>query len=157
LNGFTDPDERNGGQKEALSIKRQCELLDVPRSTFYHIAKPVTEEELALMALIDRCHLKYPFMRVGAFGTGWKTKGIARAAPDVHHGLVAIIPKHNLSLANQAHKAYPYLLRHLSIDHPNQVWATDITYIPMARGLVYLVAIMNWYSQHVLPWCLSNM
>ena len=70
--------------------------------------------------------------------------------------LVAQYPKRNLSLVNQAHKVYPYLLRGLVIDRPNQVWATDITYIPMARGFVYLVAIMDWYSRKVLSWRVSN-
>ena len=70
--------------------------------------------------------------------------------------LVAQYPKRNLSLANQAHKVYPYLLRGLVIDRPNQVWATDITYIPMARGFVYLVAIMDWHSHKVLSWRVSN-
>jgi putative transposase len=71
-------------------------------------------------------------------------------------GIAALYPKRNLSLANQAHKVYPYLLRNLVIDRPNQVWATDITYIPMARGFVYLVAVMDWYSRKVLSWRVSN-
>jgi putative transposase len=71
-------------------------------------------------------------------------------------GLVALYPKRNLSLANQAHKVYPYLIRGLTINRPNQVWATDITYIPMARGFVYLVAIMDWFSRRVLSWRVSN-
>jgi putative transposase len=71
-------------------------------------------------------------------------------------GLVAVYPKRNLSLANQAHKIYPYLLRGLSIDRPNQVWATDINFVPIARGFVYLVAIMDWYSRRVLSWRVSN-
>ena len=71
-------------------------------------------------------------------------------------GIAALYPKRNLSLANQAHKVYPYLLRNLTIDRPNQVWATDITYIPMARGFVYLVAAMDWYSRKVLSWRVSN-
>ena len=71
-------------------------------------------------------------------------------------GIAALYPKRNLSLANQAHKVYPYLLRNLTIDRPNQVWETDITYIPMARGFVYLVAVMDWYSRKVLSWRVSN-
>jgi putative transposase len=71
-------------------------------------------------------------------------------------GLVAVYPKRNLSLANKAHKIYPYLLRGLTIDRPNQVWATDITFVPMARGFVYLVAVMDWYSRRVLSWRVSN-
>ena len=111
-------------RKDPLPVARQCELLALPRSTFYHVPEPVSDEELELMALIDRCHLQYP--------------------------------KRNLSLANQAHKVYPYLLRDLVIDLPNQVWATDVTYVPMARGFVYLVAVMDWYSRRVLSWRVSN-
>ena len=71
-------------------------------------------------------------------------------------GIVAVYPKKNLSQPNQAHRVYPYLLRNLNIDRPNQVWATDITYLPMARGFVYLVAVIDWYSRRVLSWRLSN-
>jgi putative transposase len=148
-------------KRDTLSIKRQCELLDVPRSTFYHVPKPVSEEELALMKLIDRCHLKHPYygsrrIRDWLEDEGYRVnrKRVQRLMRTM--GLVASYPKRNLSLANQAHKVYPYLLRNLTIDHPNQVWATDITYIPMARGFVYLVAIMDWYSRCVLSWRLSN-
>ena len=148
-------------KRDTLSIKRQCELLDVPRSTFYHVPKPVSEEELALMKLIDCCHLKHPYygsrrIRDWLEDEGYRVnrKRVQRLMRTM--GLVASYPKRNLSLANQAHKVYPYLLRNLTIDHPNQVWATDITYIPMARGFVYLVAIMDWYSRCVLSWRLSN-
>jgi len=149
------------GKKDSLSIVRQCELLSLPRSTFYHLPRPVTEEELQLMALIDRCHLKYPFYgsrRVRDWledqGHTVNRKRVQRLMRTM--GLVALYPKRNLSLANQAHKVYPYLLRNLTIDRPNQVWATDITYIPMARGFVYLVAVMDWYSRRVLSWRVSS-
>jgi putative transposase len=148
-------------RKEPLPVSRQCVLLDLPRSTFYHAPKPVTDEELKLMALIDRCHLKYPF---------YGSRRIRDWLEDQDHqvnrkrvqrlmrtmGLVALYPKRNLSLANQAHKVYPYLLRNLVINRPNQVWATDITFIPMAHGFVYLVAVMDWYSRRVLSWRVSN-
>jgi len=148
-------------RKEPLPVTRQCELLELPRSTFYHIPKPVSEEELELMALIDRCHLKYPFYgsrRIRDWledqGHRVNRKRIQRLMRTM--GLVALYPKRNLSRANQAHKVYPYLLRNRIIDHPNQVWATDVTYIPMARGFIYLVAIMDWYSRRVLSWRVSN-
>jgi putative transposase len=148
-------------RKEPLSVVRQCELLALPRSTFYHVPKPVTQEELQLMGLIDRCHLKYPFYgsrRIRDWledqGHTVNRKRVQRLMRNM--GLVALYPKRNLSLANQAHKVYPYLLRNLVIDRPNQVWATDITYIPMARGFVYLVAVMDWYSRRVLSWRVSN-
>ena len=113
------------------------------------------------MALIDRCHLKYPFYgsrRIRDWltdeGCQINRKRVQRLMGTM--GIVALYPKRNLSLANQAHKIYPYLLRNLVIDRPNQVWATDITYIPMARGFVYLVAVIDWHSRKVLSWRLSN-
>ena len=144
-----------------LPVVRQCELLDLPRSTYYHVPKLMPDEELALMALIDRCHLKYPFYgsrRIRDWltdeGCQINRKRVQRLMGTM--GIVALYPKCNLSLANQAHKIYPYLLRNLVIDRPNQVWATDITYIPMARGFVYLVAVIDWHSRKVLSWRLSN-
>ena len=146
---------------DPLPVSRQCELLDLPRSTFYHVPQPVTEEELELMALIDRCHLEHPYygsrrIRDWLEDEGYRVnrKRVQRLMRTM--GLAALYPKRNLSLANQAHKVYPYLLRELTIDRPNQVWSTDITYIPMARGFVYLVAIMDWYSRRVLSWRVSN-
>jgi putative transposase len=148
-------------RKDPLPVSRQCALLELPRSTFYHVPKPVSEKELALMAQIDRCHLKYPFYgsrRIRDWledeGQQVNRKRVRRLMRTM--GLAALYPKRNLSLANQAHKVYPYLLRNLVIDRPNQVWATDITYVPMARGFVYLVAIMDWYSRRVLSWRVSN-
>jgi putative transposase len=148
-------------RKDPLPVTRQCELLDLPRSTFYHTPQPVSDEELALMRLIDRCHLKYPFYgsrRIRDWledhGHTVNRKRVQRLMRTM--GLVALYPKRNLSLANHAHKVYPYLLRNLVIDRPNQVWATDITYIPMRRGFVYRVAIMDWHWCKVLSWRLSN-
>lgn len=148
-------------RKDPVPVTRQCALLELPRSTFYHIPKPVTDEELELMALIDRCHLKYPFYGTRRIrdwlddqGHTVNRKRIQRLMRTM--GIAALYPKRNLSLANQAHKVYPYLLRNLLIDRPNQVWATDITFIPMARGFVYLVAVMDWHSRRVLSWRVSN-
>ncbi len=144
-----------------LSISRQCQLLDIPRSTFYHVADPVSDADLEIMALIDQCHLERPFCGSRRI-RGWladqghlvNRKRVQRLMRTM--GIAALYPKRNLSLANQAHKVYPYLLRNLVIDRPNQVWATDITYIPMARGFVYLVVVMDWYSRKVLSWRVSN-
>ena len=148
-------------RKDPLPMPRQCALLDLPRSTFYHVPEPVSEEELELMAPIDRCHLKHPFygsrrIRDWLEDHGYRInrKKVQRLMQTMD--LAAQYPKRNLSLANQAHKVYPYLLRGLVIDRPNQVWATDITYIPMARSFVYLVAIMDWHSRKVLSWRVSN-
>jgi putative transposase len=146
---------------DPLPVTRQCGLLELPRWTFYHVPKPVTDEELELMKLIDRCHLEHPYygsrrIRYWLEDEGHRVnrKRVQRLMRTI--GLAALYPKHNLSLANQAHKVYPYLLRGLVIDRPNQVWATDITYIPMVRGFVYLVAIMDLYSRCVLSWRVSN-
>jgi len=146
---------------EPLSIIRQCELLDLPRSTFYHVSKPVSEADLALMKLIDRCHMELPFYGsrrivdwLGDEGHLVNRKRVQRLMRTM--GIVAVYPKKNLSQPNQAHRVYPYLLRNLNIDRPNKVWATDITYLPMARGFVYLVAVIDWYSRRVLSWRLSN-
>jgi len=145
-----------------LPISHQCKLLDLARSTYYYEPEPVSDEDLHLMRLIDECYLERPF---------YGTRRIKDWLYD-HHGLVVnrkriqrlrrllaietLYPKRNLSLANQQHKVYPYLLRGLEIDRPNQVWSTDITYIPMAKGFVYLVAVMDWYSRRVLSWRVST-
>ena len=146
---------------QPLPVTRQCALLDLPRSTFYHLPKPVTDEELELMRLIDRCHLEHPYYGSRRIRDWLEDEGHQVNRKRVQRlmrtmGLAALYPKRNLSVANQRHKVYPYLLRGLVIDRPNQVWATDVTYIPMARGFVYLVAIMDWYSRRVLSWRVSN-
>lgn len=149
-------------KKEVLSVTRQCQLLDLSRSTFYYAPVPVSDEELALMKLIDQCYLELPF---------YGSRRIKDWLYD-KHGLVVnrkriqrlrrllaietLYPKRNLSKANHRHKIYPYLLKDLVIDRPNQVWSTDITYIPMAKGFVYLVAVMDWYSRRVLSWKVST-
>ena len=148
-------------RKDPLPMTRQCALLDLPRSTFCLVPRSVSEEELELMAPIDRCHLKHPFYGSRRIRDWFEDHGYRVNRKKVQRlmrtmDLAAQYPKRNLSLANRAHKVYPYLLRGLVIDRPNQVWATDITYIPMARGFVYLVAIMDWYSRKVLSWRVSN-
>lgn len=137
-------------------------MLELARSTYYYMPKPVSDEELELMKLIDKCYLQLPF-----YGTrrikGWlqdehdlivnrKRIQRLRRLPAIE----TLYPKRNLSKANQKHKIYPYLLRGLDINKPNQVWCTDITYIPMAKGFVYLVAVMDWYSRRVLSWRVST-
>ena len=145
-----------------LSIARQCRLLNVPRSSFYHQPAPIPAEELELMRLMDVCHLEHPY-----YGSrrikGWlldehgrvvARKRVMRLIRKM--GIAPIYPKRNTSRPNKAHETYPYLLRGLSIDRPNQVWCADISYIPMARGFLYLAAIMDWHSRKVLSWRLSN-
>ena len=144
-----------------LSVSRQCQVLGLPRSTAYYQPVPVSVEELALMCRIDELHLEIPSAGSRTLRTFLRKDGHRLGRQRVRRlmrkmGLEAIYGKPNLSRRHAAHPIYPYLLRHLRIDRPNQVWATDITYIPMRRGFVYLVAIMDWYSRRVLAWRLSN-
>ena len=144
-----------------LSVSRQCCLLNINRSTYYYKKKPIKPEDLKLMKLIDKQYLNTPTwgsrsMRNHLRRLGYKVnrKRVQRLMRLM--GLEAIYPKPRTSRPHPAHKVYPYLLRNLNIDHPNQVWAADITYIPMARGFMYLVAVMDWNSRKVLSWRLSN-
>ena len=144
-----------------LSIRRQCELLKISRSGLYYEATGRTPEELALMKRIDEIHLESPFY--GSRKVGWKLRGEGKhvnrkAVQRLMRlmGLESIAPKPNTSKPAPEHPVYPYLLRNLDIRQPNQVWATDITYIPMAHGFAYLVAIIDWHSRFVLSWRLSN-
>jgi len=147
--------------QQPLSVARQCRLLDLPRSTYYYRPKPVPEADLELMRKIDECHLERPFYGSRRLKDWLELLGYAVSRKKVQRlmremGLTALYPKRNLSKRNQAHKVYPYLLKGLVIDRPNQVWAADVTYLPMAKGFLYLVAIIDWYSRKVLAWELSN-
>jgi putative transposase len=139
-----------------LSIARQCELLGLARSTCYY--KPVgeTPENLKLMRRIDEQYLKTPFYgsRKLADILGVNRKRIQRLMRLM--GLEAVFPKRRTTWPGAGHKIYPYLLRNVEITRPNQVWSTDITYIPMRHGFLYLTAVMDWYSRYVLSWRLSN-
>ena len=150
-----DPADQN------LSISRQCQLLKINRSTYYYKKKPIKPIDLELMALIDQQYLKTPTwgsrsMRNHLRRLGYKVnrKRVQRLMRLM--GLEAIYPKRKTSRPHPDHKVYPYLLRNMKIDRPNQVWAADITYIPMSRGFMYLVAVMDWHSRKVLAWRLSN-
>jgi putative transposase len=144
-----------------LSVSQQCELLDLSRSSFYF--KPATEsaENLALMARIDREYTAHPFR-----GSRGMTAWLRREGHEINRkrvqrlmrlmGLEAVYPKPRLSIGGAGHKVYPYLLRNVSIERADQVWSTDITYIPMPSGFMYLTAVMDWYSRYVLSWRLSN-
>jgi putative transposase len=144
-----------------LPKTRRCELLDVARSSAYYRAEPVSEEDLELMRLIDEIHLRWPFYgsrrlrdELQERGHTVNRKRIQRLMRQM--GLRALYPRQRTSQPGKGHKIYPYLLRGLSIERANQVWATDICYIPMAKGFMYLVAIMDWHSRRVLSWRLSN-
>jgi len=148
-------------QSSELSIARQCRLLSINRSSFYYQRKPIRPEDLELMRIIDEQYLRNPTwgsrsMRNHLDRLGYKInrKRIQRLMRLM--GLEAIYPKPKTSRPHPQHKVYPYLLRGLKIDRPNQVWAADITYIPMSRGFMYLVAVMDWHSREVLSWRVSN-
>ncbi len=142
------------------SIVQQCQLLKVPRSTLYYKRKPANDGDLALMRRIDELYLKWPFYgsrrlvaELRGEGHGVNRKHVRRLMRLM--GIEAIYQKPNTSRKHPSHKIYPYLLRDLTIDRANQVWCADITYIPMAHGFVYLVAVMDWYSRRVLAWRIS--
>jgi putative transposase len=152
---MVDPEAPN------LSVARQCRLLNLHRSSYYYKPKPIRAEDLKLMRLIDEQYLKEPTwgsrsMRSHLQRLGYKInrKRVQRLMRLM--GIEAIYPRPKTTRPHPEHKIYPYLLRGLTIDRPNQVWATDITYIPMARGFMYLVAVIDWYSRKVLSWRLSN-
>jgi putative transposase len=146
---------------KGLSVRRQCELLGLSRSGYYYQPRPVDEETLKIMDLIDRQFLETPILGKRRMKEYLETQGhsvgIRRVARLMRlMGLKAIYPRPKTSKAHPEHKIYPYLLRDLEIDRPNQVWSADITYIPMPKGFMYLAAIMDLYSRKVLTWSLSN-
>jgi putative transposase len=140
-----------------LSIVRQCRLASIGRSTFYHVPRGESPENLALMAEIDRQFLEIPFY--GARQMMWHLRAEGRLVNIKRvrrlmrlMGLMPIYRQPRTSVPAKGHKLYPYLLRGVRIDRPNQVWCADITYIPLAKGFLYLVAIMDWWSRKVLAW-----
>lgn len=144
-----------------LSVRRQCELLGVSRSAYYHRPAGETPENLELMRLIDEQHLRCPFFGRRQMTDWLRLKGHKVNAKRVRRlmslmGLEAVFPGRKTTIVNREHRVYPYLLRGIDIAHPNHVWSADITYIPMSEGFMYLVAVIDWYSRHVLSWELSN-
>jgi len=144
-----------------MPVTRQCRTLKLSRSSVYYLPRPVSPADLALMLQIDKLHLEYPFAGARMLRDLLRREGhlVGRR----HVGTLmkrmrinAIYRKPNTSRRHPSHPVYPYLLRNLKIDRPNQVWAADITYIPMKRGFVYLFAVMDWSSRRVLSWRLSN-
>ena len=138
-----------------LPICRQAELLEVSRSNVYYLPRPASEADLAVMRRIDELHLNYPFAGARMLRDMLNREGIPIGRKHVSTlmgkmGIAAIYRKRNTSAPHPKHPVYPYLLKNLTIDRPNHVWATDITYIPMRRGFVYLVAILDWATRKVL-------
>jgi putative transposase len=142
-------------------VSQQCELLGLSRSSYYYEPATASAENLALMAMLDREYTAHPFR-----GSRGMTAWLRREGHEVNRkrvqrlmrlmGLEVMYPKPRLSVAGAGHKVYPYLLRGVAIERVNQVWSTDITYIPMPNGFMYLTAVLDWYSRFVLSWRLSN-
>ena len=144
-----------------LSVRQQCVLLGLPRSSLYYEVVPATAAELKLMRRIDEQYLRTPF-----YGSRRVTAWLRRDGETINRkrvqrlmrwmGLEAISPRPRTTVPGTPAQRYPYLLRNLEISRPNQVWSTDITYVPLQRGFLYLVAVLDWYSRYVLSWRLSN-
>ena len=149
------------GPCEQLSLRRQCELLEISRSGYYYEPVPESLENLEWMRRLDQLHMAYP-----VYGSRRLRVLLQREGREVNRkritrllgvmGVQALYPKGSLSRAAEGHRIYPYLLEGLEISGPDQVWCSDITYVPMARGFLYLVALMDWWSRYVLAWELSN-
>jgi putative transposase len=143
-----------------LPVKRQAELVGISRGSVYYLAKPVSEADFALMRVIDELHLEHPFAGARMLRDMLKARGFEVGRKHVatlmqRMGIEALYRKPNTSKPHPQHLIYPYLLRGLAIERANQVWAMDLTYIPMARGFVYLAALIDWYSRKVLAWDVS--
>ena len=143
-----------------LSISRQAKALGISRGSVYYLPRPVSQADLAMMRRIDELHLDYPFagsrMLQGLLlGEGYKAGRLKVRNLMKRMGIEAIYRRPNTSKPAPGHKIYPYLLRKLPVTRPNQVWAMDITYIPMKRGYVYLTAVVDWFTRRVLSWRLS--
>ncbi len=148
-------------QNPALSTLRQCALLDISRSSLYYRRKGTSSEDLAVMKAIDQQFLVTPFYGSRRMTVWLSRQGYSLGRKRVQRlmrsmGLTAVYRRPRTSQPGPGHKVYPYLLGSMEITKPNRVWAADITYIPMARGFLYLVAIMDWHSRYVVAWNLSN-
>ena len=144
-----------------LALTKQSALLGVSRGSVYYEPAPVSDADLALMRRLDELHLEFHFagsrMLRGLLAAEGSKVGRRHVSTLMRRmGIEAIYRRPNTSKPAPGHRIYPYLLRGLTIDHPNHVWATDITYIPMARGFVYLATVMDWFARRILAWRLSN-
>ena len=145
----------------ALSLTKQASILNISREIIYYEPEPTSAADLAIMRRMDELHMELPFagsrMLRDLLAAEGSEIGRRHVTTLMHEmGIEAVYRRPNTSKPGPGHKIYPYLLRQLTIDRPNQVWATDITYVPMARGFVYLCAVMDWFSRRVLSWRLSN-
>ena len=142
-------------REHELSVARQAEMLNISRGSVYYKPKPVPAATLAIMRRLDELHLNYPFAGSQMLRDFLNREGVGIGSQRVaslmrRMGIEALYRRPNTSKSAPGHKIYPYLLRGLQVERPNQVWATDITYIPMARGFVYLTAVVDWFTRRVL-------
>ena len=145
----------------SIGLRRQCDLLDLPRSTAYYAPIPESQENLDLMKEIDAIYLDNPSygsrtIAAVLVNSDWEVnrKRVQRLMRLMN--IAGVVPKRNLSKPSPGHRVFPYLLRNVAISRPDQVWSTDITYVPLRNGFVYLTAVMDWYSRYVLSWKLSS-
>ena len=160
---MSTPDRRElvDRQDTRLSLRRQCRLLGVARSGVYRPAAPANDNDLAVMRRLDELFTQWPFLGSRRMAMMLRENGFAINRKRVQRlmrkmGIAALSPKPRTTKPEPGHKIFPYLLRNMTIDRPNQVWAADITYIPIGQGFLYLVAIIDWASRAVLAWRLSN-
>ena len=144
-----------------VSVARKCALVGLSRSSYYYRPRPPDPFDLELMHALDRLYTRYPFYGVRRLQQALRQEGYPVNRKRVHRlmqvlGLQAIPVRRRLSARDASHRVYPYLLRRRVIDRPDLVWASDITYLPLRRGFVYLVAVMDWFSRYVLSWRLAN-
>ena len=147
-------------REHKLPIKRQAEVLGISRGTAYYKPRPVSEQDLLLMRRLDELHLNYPFAGSRLLRDLLRQQGVNVGRLHIgtlmkKMGIEAIYRRPNTSKPAPGHRIYPYLLRNLAVTRPNQAWAMDISYIPMARGFVYLAAVVDWFSRKILSWKLS--
>lgn len=147
-------------REHKLPIKRQAEALSISRGTAYYKPRPVTEQDLPLMRKLDELHLNYPFAGSRMLRGLLRQQGMDSGRLHIgtlmkKMGIEAIYRRRSTSKPAPGHRIYPYLLRDAAVTRPNQAWAMDISYIPMARGFVYLAAVVDWFSRKILSWKLS--
>jgi len=148
-------------RRHRLPVVRQCEILEIARSSVYYVPQPVSAADLALMRQIDELHLQYPFAGSRMLRDILRLNGASIGRKHVaslmrRMGIEALYRRPRTTKPHPGHKVFPYLLRHRQITAPNQVWAMDISYIPMRQGFVYLAAVIDWSTRRVLSWRLSN-
>jgi putative transposase len=147
--------------KKNMAVSRQCQIIGLSKTAYYYHKRPLNPEMKKLLDAVDEIYTKTPFYGTRKIGKELRKRGFEAGRMRIRSlmnllGVEAIYPKRRLSIPNKEHRKYPYLMRGVSVTRPNQVWCADITYIRLAHGFVYLVAVLDWYSRHVMAWQLST-